>query len=755
MGINISNVGKREQLILDIINDVQKSKQSARKYFSTHDVAFSLRQYQSYLKAYAENGINGLYDHRKDGNAKKITPEIEHYLIGLLENNRELSASGVISQIDRKFNINVKRRTISNFRKRHGLGRRAAKPALHIDEVQFAGFEIVSALAHHTGVIDAWSDAIRKHIESIKVTDLFKENQQLGADRPSKRNKGRFTADYNKLEEVRGTKFSSIEEKVLHKDLSRMQVLDTQAKTISRKNLAVLSMPLITLNGSIRNINKAVGNSLKQLCGYNYKHATIDKYLRELKYLQISSNFIKATAGFWIRFWGSANNNNNNNKEPPTLLCYYIDGNTKPLWSGQRCRKGKVTMLGRVMNCLEQVFVHDSFGHPTYFQTCSGHANNLGAEALSMMGTIENCLESISSDGKVNRVMVMDGAANGVSTLRSVVNSDHYFITLLDENQVSNERIFKHVQPPTRYEHGNADLKECVVELIDSKDQGYIFECRGVIIDWDKGKQTVAVTNLPMQIIDESGVVKSYFDRWPKQELQFRSMKSAVSIHRVTGYGKKEVPDTKMREKQERVKKSIDSICSELRKVLDEIEELKQKLAGLYKKERTLKEKTAIKNGKREGDPDTLSALKTCQKEINAIKREMNKIKKPHKAKLNRLQKLRKDWKRIQGKDYVYAADVELDQLVTCFRMSFANLCSFFLSHCLKEKMELQTLIQSFFMLTGSVTETKIERIITLNRNPKEPDMMEKLASGLDVLNSFDIVNIDGRKYSFHLSDEV
>ncbi|HIE30772.1 MAG TPA: hypothetical protein EYP67_00095 [Methanosarcinales archaeon] len=65
--------------------------------------------------------------------------------------------------------------------------------------------------------------------------------------------------------------------------------------------------------------------------------------------------------------------------------------------------------------------------------------------------------------------------------------------------------------------------------------------------------------------------------------------------------------------------------------------------------------------------------------------------------------------------------------------------------------MEIQTLIQSFFMLGGSVTETTSERVITLNRNPKEPDMMEKLALGLGVLNSFNIMNIDGKKYSFRL----
>ena len=40
------------------------------------------------------------------------------------------------------------------------------------------------------------------------------------------------------------------------------------------------------------------------------------------------------------------------------VACYYIDGNVKPLWSSKRCRKGKVTMLGRVMG------LHRTSGYP-------------------------------------------------------------------------------------------------------------------------------------------------------------------------------------------------------------------------------------------------------------------------------------------------------------------------------------------------------------------------------------------------------
>jgi hypothetical protein len=37
-------------------------------------------------------------------------------------------------------------------------------------------------------------------------------------------------------------------------------------------------------------------------------------------------------------------------------------------------QQNQVTMLGRVMGCLEQVFVHDAFGHPVYLETYAGKA---------------------------------------------------------------------------------------------------------------------------------------------------------------------------------------------------------------------------------------------------------------------------------------------------------------------------------------------------------------------------------------------
>jgi hypothetical protein len=266
--------------------------------------------------------------------------------------------------------------------------------------------------------------------------------------------------------------------------------------------LALFSLPQVTANGRVRSVDNPRGNALKYLYGLNYKASTLDKHLSELKYLQVSNELIEAIAKFWIDFWGKRN------KLDSISACYYIDGNTKALWSSKSCHKGRVAMLGRVMNCLEQVFIHDGQGHPIYFQTFNGHAD-LRKNALKMMDTLSEYLEATITLGgqiTVNRILIMDAAGNGAKILRelSSSDSDYYYITMLDSN-----------------------------------DKGYIFETRAVRVYWDNGRTSVLITSVPETILSTDYVVKSYFDRWPAQELDFKDMKGSVNLHRVVGYDKK------------------------------------------------------------------------------------------------------------------------------------------------------------------------------------------------------------------------
>ena len=543
---------------------------------------------------------------------------------------------------------------------------------------------------------------------------------------------------------MRENRFKSVDEKIQSKNFSAMNIFKMSEKAISRYNLALLCLPLVTSNGKTSRVNRVKGNDLTFLCDYNYKDASLNKYIGELKYLRISDQLIAAIAKFWMDFWRDESD------EETYFVCYYIDGNTKAVWSSNRCYKGRVTMLGRVMNCLENVFIHDGKGHPLYFQTFHGHAD-LGKEAFNMLEKLTELLDDPSAPAQVKRILVMDGGANGVKTLRSFNDSDDYFITILDDNQTK-ERKFKHIREEMRYKYGNAEIVDSKIELLDSNELGYIYECRAVIVKWDNGRKSVLVTDIPPDLLDASEVTKKYFDRWPMQEKQFRDAKSGVNIHRTVGYGKKIENYDKMDKKHSDLCKGIMKLKSRLKVPLAEIEVIEEGLADLYKQERTLREKSNIVEGTRVlGEADS-TELKQCEARINKCQRQQKAIENGHKDDFKRLKKYLKEEKRIRGKDKVYKIDTELDQIMTCFKMSFINLCSLFLTKCMDhERFELQTLFESIFQLGGEAFISDGVKTIELEMNPKEPKLMGNLNKGLSILNTIDIHDLNGRFVKFNM----
>ncbi|MCK4821774.1 hypothetical protein KA005_38765, partial [bacterium] len=365
--------------------------------------------------------------------------------------------------ISEEFGVTVHRSTTSRLLKKLGV-KVSRKEIKNKEQISCAGFELIAALALHLGWVEHTSKCIMEVVE-------HKCRGRQPSGRPEKRGrnaKGQFTKQYNKREEIRRTRFAPIDQKRAKKNLRRMNVCKRSAKTLQMKSLAVLALPLVTLNGHMRNVNTAIGNALKGFCGYNYKQSTVDQFLRELKYLGASEPLLCGQIPFWQKQWAQ----NGEQLELP-FLCYYIDGNTKAVWSKKRVKKNKVTMLGRVMGCLEQVFVNDCFGHPIYFETYSGHGP-VGVYTLELMDKVERYMQEVNDNAQVNRVLVMDGANNSVATLRAFASQKRYhYITLLDPNQWSERKVRYH-GVPERYRWGNATLYDSEIELKDSKEKGYL-----------------------------------------------------------------------------------------------------------------------------------------------------------------------------------------------------------------------------------------------------------------------------------------
>ncbi len=617
------------------------------------------------------------------------------------------------------------------------------------ETLPFAGIEIFSALAQYVGLLEHWNITIQQRLQQVQETPSPKANK--GGDHIRARHRdGTFSARYNRLASVRHTKFASITDKVKDKDFSRFTLSQLKAENLKRKNLALLFLPLVTNNGAMRHVNTPLGNALRYACGYNYKNATLDKYLRELKYLQVSADLINCNARFWHQFWQQYD------APDHKVACYYIDGNVKPLWSSKRCRKGKVTMMGRVMGCIEQVVIHDGHGRPLYLRTFSGHAD-LRENALRTMDELDIVLnkkrESRAKESPGSRALIIDGAGNAVQTLRAFSESDYHYITILDTNQIV-DRKFKHLKAPQRYQYGEAFLIDCRIELMDSKESGYLYESRAVRVQWDNGKECCLVTSIPSNLFYASEVVKAYFDRWPYCEKQYALMKAATCFSQVVGYGKKLLPDENTLEKIEKLQTDLRKLRQELKIPLSRITVEEKKLQDLFEKERQFKERSTInKKGQRDQSQRNQENLESCQKDIRRIQRQIKTIEEAFKKQFQTLRQKSKEFARIQGKRKVYHVDVELDQLMTSFRLTLANLLVFLAKEILDHTpIEMNTLIQSILFLSGRIEHLPDRRKIVINKNEKDPQFMNKLQKGLSKLNALKIRYSSGVVYEFVLN---
>jgi len=177
---------------------------------------------------------------------------------------------------------------------------------------------------------------------------------------------------------------------------------------------------------------------------------------------------------------------------------------------------------------------------------------------------------------------------------------------------------------------------------------------------------------VPEVIFSADNVVKSYFDRWPAQELSFRDMKGGVNLHRVVRYGKKLVDNTKVQEKIEQLQWQLSELEQELKAPLNETGGIERDLQSEINEERIYREKSMVEKGERKLSEHDAEILKGIQKEINNLKRKIKKIEKGNEKHFKSLKKKEKELTRSIDKKKIYRVDLELDQIMTCFRISFA-----------------------------------------------------------------------------------
>jgi hypothetical protein len=342
----------------------------------------------------------------------------------------------------------------------------------------------------------------------------------------------------------------------------------------------------------------------------------------------------------------------------------------------------------------------------------------------------------------------MDAAHNSVRTLRAFALQDKYhYITSLDDNQWDPRKIRTEGRPQ-RYRHGAAMLRDCEIELQDSHEKGYLFPTRAIAIQWDRGKETYLVTSFPKDLIGASQVVKAYFDRWPDEELSFKVMKAVACLNRVAGYGKQEVPDTRVQKRQAGLALQIQKLKEKLIEPRQAIQEEEAAIARLIPKERRLRARSRIVDGRRVLPGGEAKELKAISAHVAWRERRIKAIRKTY-AEFKRLDRAEREWVRLQGKETVYKVDVELDQIMTYFRVSLVNIYAYLSKLLGGSHLSLVNMIHTVLLLPGKILDTPDARHVLLERNEKDPSTMNRLATAIENINNLKICDDRGRRFTF------
>jgi hypothetical protein len=604
---------------------------------------------------------------------------------------------------------------------------------------------LVEAAAEETGYLDALTQAVVDH-----VADLARPAQVSPAETGGRDELGRFQSAYNEryhkgADDPIGPGFASVISKREGKDPDRLLVSQVSAQVVQRKLHAVLVSPLLG-NGRWDGIRVPRGELLRELCGFGYMPATLEKFTTELKYAGVSSTLWEVHARLWLmqtQSWG----------EQRRAAVLYVDGTTKPVWTTLFSQSTKVSSVGRTMPGLEQIVFHSGYGVPLWMVTHSGRAP-LVSEVPRMLDRMEQSWGSSA----VGRVVVIDAEANSVPFLKGLQQGENGrgWVTRLRPGWVGGKRIFNRTNYQA-YRDGDR-VRAGIADFADPEVKGGTFRMRVVEV---KRRTTGELTYLGASTrLDErewkaKDLADLYFDRWPNQEANFRAVNQATGSKQVHGYGKRLVDNIS-------VLTELDALAGKLRGGQQRLERQQQQhedtARALRQQERDLARRARrqqrvqhqLEGRKVVGQGVLLSTQRLVAEQLDLhrelaqrnalVARQRSKLKEAQ-GRVHRSEQKLQTWQErrnlLQGRRKIFAHDVELDSLFSLLKVGLTLLVTYVLKELLGDaRMEVSTFLERVATLPASIRVTPQLELITFEYNRRDPEVMGLLQAHCDGINA-------------------
>ena len=721
----------------------------------------NLRRWQ---QRYIEFGFDGLVDWRVPPVVQAMPKEVELAICTLRRADPNVDVAVIVEHVAKYHAYKTSGTVVKRVLKTNGLARRSGPVSgatvCNERRLELGGMKLVEAALVETGYLKALAVAVQEQLAEVPVPD-----DPSPVDLSDRDDCGRFLPSYNgrysKGEgDAIGPGFASVEGKRIGLDPSRLHMSGARHEIIEQKMLALMTSPLLG-GGRWDGIRAARGALLGELCGFGYMPSTLDLFSRELKYVGVSNTLWEVHARIWLdqtAKWGNARD----------AVVLYVDGTNKPVWTDLFSQSSKVSSVGRVMPALETVGFHSGYGVPLWMVTHSGRA--------PLVKTVPKMLERLSkmNDGaEIGRIVVIDAEGNSVPFLKGLEQGKpaRGWVTRLKPSMLDGKRIFNRTNYQA-YRDGDR-VRIGLVDLNDPDEPSKPFRIRVIEVE-RRTKGTVTYLGVSTRLEERdwkaSELSDLYFERWPKQEANFRAINQAIGFKQVHGYGKQLVDNvtviTRLDELDQSIargKEQVAQLTEEATLERKQSKEQSKLLAQSEERYDTLAQQLHARLSDGKLITPKLQELATQEREVALLvhkqtqrvartKKKTDLVSSRLKRKQDQLERHQGEQETLESRRHIFKHDVELDSIFSVLKVGLVLAITFVLKEYLGgARMEPLTFLERVATLPARLRLLPQLEILTFEYNHRDPDVMALLTAQCDTINARKLKTRSGRTLRIHV----
>lgn len=643
-------------------------------------------------------------------------------------------------------------------RVRYAQKKHPEQAAEKVEDLPYAGGELMRAAELETGAIAALADEVKAIAEKA---ELASRGQTPVPDVEHRDERGHFTGTYNrKRRRKRGEQIASYmrsaEEKAEGRIPSWPRFVHERRETLEPKLAMMTYAPLVSGTKGWDALRASDAAGLLPLTGFAYMPSTLAKFTSALAISNAGPRLLEVMGQNWHRVaqahW----------EEAGAMAALYVDNHAKEVWSSLYTKSGKVSHLSRVMPCITTTYVHTGAGTPFVASVQSGGAP-LAPRLVQLVEETEAKL-----GGVVRRAVVIDAEGSTFDILESFANKQRVIVTPLRPARAPELEISYSKGSYFRPYREHDELRIATAVLTHKK-SGRSLELGALLVRREhRESDTVLLTTGLALGMEGRELADLYFARWPIQENAFKEG-ATVDLDEHRGNCGRMVANVAVVTELERLESRLKVGQQQRRELADATPGLEAALksargnhqravnAHATRRERL---EALVATGRRDGKQLGRAAVENQEAlaRAEATQTVFDGGQKALMANHARAVELDKEIakatarrKKLKPRQTIRQLDVALDAVLTATKLTAALLITFAIREYLAAMpMTSQTFASRLFSVRGRrETRADAERVV-FYENPRDPEVNAALADACHRLNKRRLIR-DGLQLSYAL----